>query len=43
VYAALAYYYMHKESLDDAMRADAEQAGELLSDLNQQGKLIRLE
>lgn len=43
VYAALAYYYMHKESLDAAMRADAEQAAELLSDLDQQGKLIRIE
>jgi uncharacterized protein (DUF433 family) len=43
VYAALAYYYMHKESLDNAMRDDADQAGELLSDLDQQGKLIRIE
>jgi uncharacterized protein (DUF433 family) len=43
VYAALAYYYMHKAEIDADMREDAERAEKLIAELEQQGKVIRLE
>lgn len=42
VYAALAYYYQHREEIDAQMRADAEEATALLDALDDDGKLIRL-
>jgi len=43
VYAALAYYFQHKAEIDEQMRADAEEADQLLSEFEAQGKLIRVE
>jgi len=43
VYAALAYYYQHKADMDAQLRADAEAAEQFLSQLDQQGKRLRLE
>jgi uncharacterized protein (DUF433 family) len=43
VYAALAYYYMHKAEIDTDLRASAERAEKLLADLDRQGKVIHLE
>lgn len=43
VYAALAYYYMHKAEIDQQMRDDATQAETLINELEQQGKVIRIE
>lgn len=43
VYAALAYYYQHKNEMDNHMRADTTEALRLLDDLDRQGKLIRVE
>jgi uncharacterized protein (DUF433 family) len=43
VYAALAYYYMHKAEIDTDMRESAERAEKLLAELDRQGKVIHLE
>ena len=43
VYAALAYYFQHKAAVDAQMRADAAEADRRLSELERQGKLIRVE
>ncbi len=43
VYAALAYYYQHKASLDTQMRADAAKAKGYLRQLDEQGKLHRID
>ncbi len=43
VYAALAYYYMHKAEIDQDMREDAARAEKLIEELDKQGKVIRLE
>ena len=43
VYAALAYYYQHKSAMDAQLRADVEAAEQLLSQLDEQGKRLRLE
>ncbi len=43
VYAALAYYYMHKAEIDTDMRKDAAHAEKLIAELDRQGKVIRLD
>ena len=43
VYAALAYYYQHKSAMDAQLRADAEASAHFLSQLDEQGKRLRLE
>ncbi len=43
VYAALAYYYMHKQEIDQDLRQDLERAEKLIAELDRQGKVIRLE
>jgi uncharacterized protein (DUF433 family) len=43
VYAALAYYYQHKAEMDTLMREEAQEAEQLISQFDKQGKLIRLE
>jgi uncharacterized protein (DUF433 family) len=43
VYAALAYYYMHKTEVDTEIRANAVEAERLLSEFAQQGKLMQFE
>lgn len=43
VYAALAYYYQHKAEIDTEIRQDSAKAESLLAELEQKGKLIRLE
>jgi uncharacterized protein (DUF433 family) len=43
VHAALAFYYMHQAEIDDQLRRDEAQTERLLAELEQQGKLIRLE
>lgn len=43
VYAALAYYYQHKTDMDTRMRDDAAESLKLLDQIEQQGKLIRVE
>jgi uncharacterized protein (DUF433 family) len=43
VYAALAYYYMHKVEIDARMRAEADEAARLIDQLDAQRKLIRVE
>ncbi len=41
VYAALAYYYLHKVELDEFIRHDEEEAMQLIEELERQGKLTR--
>jgi uncharacterized protein (DUF433 family) len=43
IYAALAYYLMHQQEIEQDLRQDAERAEKLIADLEQQGKVIRLE
>ena len=43
VHAALAYYYQHKAEIDQQMRDDAAKADRLLTDLDAQKRLIRVE
>lgn len=43
VYAALSYYYLHQAEIDDEIRTSAEAAQRLITQLEQQGKLTRLE
>jgi uncharacterized protein (DUF433 family) len=43
VYAALAYYHLHKEEIDAWYRADAERAEQLFNLLAAQGRASRLE
>jgi uncharacterized protein (DUF433 family) len=43
VHAALAYYYQHKAEIDRLVRDEASQSKNLLKELEQQGKLIRIE
>ncbi len=43
IYAVLAYYYDHKSEIDEWFRQDAEEAEVLLKELEQQGKLYRIE
>ncbi len=43
VYAALAFYYQNKHTIDEQMRADDELAERLLAGFEAHGKLIRLE
>jgi uncharacterized protein (DUF433 family) len=42
VHAALAYYYLHKEEMDAAIRADQERAEQLAAELEAQGRLTRI-
>ncbi len=43
VYAALAYYYLHKAEIDQQMRADASRADQLLAGFDAKKRLIRVE
>src|SRR4051812_24744478 len=43
VHAALAYYYLHKDELDEQIRRDEEEANRLIADLEAQGKQPRFE
>jgi hypothetical protein len=43
VYAALAYYYLHKSAIDEEMRRDQDMADQLKIQLERQGKLGRLD
>lgn len=43
VYAAFAYYHLHKAEIDADMQADAERAEALARDLEAAGKLSRIE
>ena len=43
VFAALAYYHQHKAELDEWMRADAEAAAQLKSELEAKGQVIRFD
>jgi uncharacterized protein (DUF433 family) len=43
VYAALAYYYMHKAEIDADMREEAARAKKLLAELDGQGKVVHLD
>lgn len=43
VHAALAYYYMHKQEIDDDLRHDLETANRLKAELKQRGKLGSLD
>jgi uncharacterized protein (DUF433 family) len=43
VYAALAYYYQHKEELDNLIQQESEKASTYLEQLEQNGRLIRVE
>jgi uncharacterized protein (DUF433 family) len=43
VYAALAYYHLHKDEIDREIRTDAEDAERLLNELESQGKLTRFD
>lgn len=40
VYAALAYYYQHKATIDAILRSEAQRAEQYLQELDQQGNLI---
>jgi uncharacterized protein (DUF433 family) len=43
VHAALAYYYMHKQEIDEELRRDLETANRVKTELEKQGKLGRLD
>lgn len=43
VYAALSYYHLHREQLDEQLRQENEKAEQLILELEQQGKLKRHE
>lgn len=43
VYAALSYYHLHKEQLDEQLQRENEEAEQLILELEQQGKLKRHE
>lgn len=43
VYAALAYYQLNKQAIDEQIQNDDELADRLIEDLERQGKLTRLE
>lgn len=43
VYAALAYYYQHKEETDSRIHTDEDESLKLLREIEDQGKLIRIE
>jgi uncharacterized protein (DUF433 family) len=43
VHAALAYYYMHKNAIDEEMRRDETLAERLKNELHRQGKLGQLD
>jgi uncharacterized protein (DUF433 family) len=43
VHAALAYYFLHQEELDEQMQKDVEEAEQFLAELERQGKAKRLE
>ncbi len=43
VHAALAYYYIHKQAIDDDLRRDLETANRLKTELEQRGKLGKLD
>ena len=40
VHAALAYYYLHQDEIDDEIRRNAEEAEHWIEDARKQGKLI---
>lgn len=40
VHAALAYYYLHQDEIDDEIRRSAEEAQHWLEEARKQGKLI---
>ncbi|HMN11390.1 MAG TPA: DUF433 domain-containing protein [Bellilinea sp.] len=43
VHAALAYYYMHKQEIDEELHRDLETANRVKTELEKQGKLGRLD
>jgi len=43
VHAALAYYFMHKDEIDQELRDNAAQAEQLLNEFDAAGKLTRIE
>ena len=43
VYAALAYYHLHQEELDKQLQQEMEETERLVNELEQQGKLKRLD
>jgi uncharacterized protein (DUF433 family) len=43
VYAALAYYHLHKDEIDEEIRRGDEEAKQLIAELEKQGKLKRIE
>lgn len=43
IHAALAYYHLHKAEIDEEIRANAEEAEQLLTQIKKQGRLITLE
>src|SRR5690242_6399004 len=43
VYAALSYYYAHKDEIDQEIRSNAEEAEKLIQELRKQGKVKTLE
>ncbi len=43
VHAALAYYYLHQEAVDEEMRESAAEAERLIADLTRQGKASALD
>ncbi|MBN1121828.1 MAG: DUF433 domain-containing protein [Anaerolineae bacterium] len=43
VYAALAYYYQHKDEIDRLLHQEAQRADTYLNKLEQDGRLIRVE
>ena len=43
VYAALAYYHLYKDDIDEEIRRRAEETKSLVEDLEKQGKLNRFE
>ena len=42
-YAALSYYHLHKDEIDEEIRANSNEAEQLIGQLRKQGKVITLE
>jgi uncharacterized protein (DUF433 family) len=43
IHAALAYYHLHKDEIDNEIRANADEADTLLQEIRRQGRLITRE
>jgi uncharacterized protein (DUF433 family) len=43
IHAAMAYYYLHQQEMDERFQRETEETQRLLDELEKQGKLLRLD